>query len=148
MANHFDQNKGSRAEHKNNFIEILGDTVSGNQLIISIILSVSVSLGGYKLGQWFFPRVADEGMVNSYSLLLGITGTIIILIVCSIFFKPKRILIEDEISSENMLEVFKDLQLDYAEELRLIEEDPMTKKELEELGVLSNFNKMGKGDGK
>ncbi|XRD26683.1 hypothetical protein AABM34_10530 [Lysinibacillus fusiformis] len=32
------------------FIEILGDTVSGNQLIISIILSVAASFLGYQLG--------------------------------------------------------------------------------------------------
>ena len=44
---------GKNVEEKK-FIEILGDTVSGNQLIISIILSVVASFLGYQLGQWVF----------------------------------------------------------------------------------------------
>jgi len=132
-------------EKKPSFVEILGDTISEKQLIISIALSIFVSLGGYKLGQFIFPSIAEEKMVNSYSLLLGITGTVIVLALNSFFFRPKRILVEDEISSHNMAEVFQDLQLDIDEERRLIEEDPVTKKELEELGVLSNFEAVNKG---
>ncbi len=45
-----------------------------------------------------------------------------------------------------MEEVFSSLQLDIDEELRLIEEDPTTKKELEDLGVLSIFNSKRKED--
>ncbi|MBD7945861.1 MULTISPECIES: hypothetical protein [Psychrobacillus] len=144
------KNKASLVdEHINvKFVEILGDTISGKQLIFSIILSVFVSLGGYKLGQYIFPKFAEAQMVNSYSLLLGIAGTVTILIVNSAVFRPKRILVEDEVSSENLREVFQDLQLDYEEELRLIEQDPVTKKELEELGVLSNFNNAHREDHK
>ncbi len=144
------KNKASLVdEHINvKFVEILGDTISGKQLIFSIILSVFVSLGGYKLGQYIFPKFAEAQMVNSYSLLLGIAGTVTILIVNSAVFRPKRILVEDEVSSENLREVFQDLQLDYEEELRLIEQDPVTKKELEELGVLSNFNTAHREDHK
>ncbi len=52
-------------------------------------------------------------------------------------------LIEEETSSESMKQVFEDLQLDPVEELRLIESDPITKKELEELGVLNSFRALG-----
>lgn len=135
------------AQQEETFIEILGDTVAGKQLIVSIVLSVVVSLGGYKLGQIIFPNVAEAKMVNSYSLLLGIAGIVIILIINSIVFKPKRKLVEDEVSAENMAEVFRDLHLDLEEELRFIEEDPVTKRELEELGVLANFNQ-AKEEGK
>ncbi|MBB4824856.1 putative membrane protein YeaQ/YmgE (transglycosylase-associated protein family) [Sporosarcina luteola] len=128
-----------REGKRGTFVEILGDTISERQLIISIALSVLISLGGYKLGQAIFPSFAEERMVNSYSLLLGIAGTVTVLVLNSLLFKPKRILVEDEISATNMAEVFADLQLDIEEELKLIEEDPITKRELQELGVLSNL---------
>ena len=145
MVEKYNVNGGDKAKDAS-FVEILGDTISGKQLIISIILSVFVSIGGYKLGQYIFPKIADAQMVNSYSLLLGIGGTVTILLVNSIVFKPKRILIEDDISSGNMEEIFEDLQFDYEEEIRLLEEDPITRKELEELGVLSNFQQPQKGE--
>ncbi|MDW0115929.1 hypothetical protein QTL97_03100 [Sporosarcina thermotolerans] len=132
---------------KNKYLEILGDTIVPNQLLFSIVISVAVSLGGYNLGLWFFPSIASENMVASYSLLLGITGTVLSLVLCSFVFKPKRILIEEETSTNSMREVFEDLQLDADEELALIENDPITKKELEELGVLEQFRALG-GDKK
>lgn len=132
---------------KNKYLEILGDTIVPNQLLFSIIISVAVSLGGYNLGLWFFPSIASVNMVASYSLLLGISGTVLSLLVCSFIFKPKRILIEEETSTNSMKEVFEDLQLDADEELALIENDPVTKKELEELGVLEHFRALG-GDKK
>lgn len=136
----------SIGEKKEQYVEILGDTISGNQLITAIIFSVLVSLAGFLIGQWIFPQIADEQMVDSYSLLLGIAGTVIMLVINSFIFRPKRILVDEEISYENMEEVFSSLQLDIDEELRLIEEDPTTKKELEDLGVLSIFNSKRKED--
>ncbi|WP_052126206.1 hypothetical protein [Ureibacillus massiliensis] len=136
----------SKGEHKEQYVEILGDTISGNQLITAIIFSVLISLAGFLIGQWIFPQIADEQMVDSYSLLLGIAGTVIMLVINSFIFRPKRILVDEEISYENMEEVFSSLQLDIDEELRLIEEDPTTKKELEDLGVLSIFNSKRKED--
>lgn len=122
-------NEQKNVEEKK-FIEILGDTVSGNQLIISIILSVAASFLGYQFGQWFFPKFADPQMINSYSLLTGITGILIVVAINTILFKPKRILVEDEASSHSLKEAFEDLQIDIDEEIRLIEEDPVTKKSL------------------
>lgn len=136
----------SEGEQKEQYVEILGDTISGNQLITAIIFSVLISLAGFLIGKWIFPQIADEQMVDSYSLLLGIAGTVIMLVINSFIFRPKRILVDEEISYENMEEVFSSLQLDIDEELRLIEEDPTTKKELEDLGVLSIFNSKRKED--
>lgn len=129
-------------QEQGQFIEILGDTTSSKQLIVAILMSVAVSLGGYKLGQYIFPKIASPQMVNSYSLLLGIAGTAIVLFLNAILFKPKRILVEDEILNSTMEDVFKDLQFDIDEELRLIDADPITKRELAELGVLANFENM------
>jgi uncharacterized membrane protein (UPF0182 family) len=125
------------------YLEILGDTILPNHLLLAILLSVSVSLGGYNIGLRLFPSIANDNMVASYSLLLGILGSVLSLIISSIIFKPKRVLIEEETSSESMKQVFEDLQLDPVEELRLIENDPVTKKELEELGVLNSFRALG-----
>lgn len=129
--------------NKKRYLEILGDTIIPNQLLLSIIISIAISLGGYNLGLWFFPFIASENMITSYSLLLGIAGTVLSLLFCSLIFKPKRILIEEETSFESMREVFEDLQLDAREELRLIEDDSITQKELEELGVLEHFRALG-----
>lgn len=129
--------------NKKRYLEILGDTIVPNQLLLSIIISIAISLGGYNLGLWFFPSIASENMITSYSLLLGIAGTVLSLLFCSLIFKPKRILIEEETSFESMREVFEDLQLDAREELRLIEDDSITQKELEELGVLEHFRALG-----
>lgn len=134
--------------NKKPFLEILGDTIVPNQLLFAIILSVSISLGGYNIGLRIFPAIASENMVASYSLLLGIVGTVLSLALCSIIFKPKRILLEEETSYESMRDVFDDLQLDPHEELRLIENDPITKKELKDLGVLKHFEALGGEDKK
>ncbi|MBU8772388.1 hypothetical protein KM923_23045 [Cytobacillus oceanisediminis] len=125
------------------YLEILGDTILPNHLLLAIIISVGISLGGYNIGLWLLPSIASAQMVPSYSLLLGISGSVLSLVICSFVFKPKRILIEEETSTESMIEVFKDLQLDPREELKLIEDDPITKKELEELGVLNHFRAIG-----
>ena len=121
------------------YLEILGDTILPNQLLFAVLISVGISLGGYNIGLWLLPSIASESMVASYSLLIGILGSVISLVLCSILFKPKRILVEEETSSDSMRQVFEDLQLDPLEELELIENDPITKKELEEFGVLNSF---------
>ena len=128
---------------KKPYLEILGDTIKPNHLLLAIILSVGISLIGYNVGLWILPSVASENMVPSYSLLIGIAGSVISLVLCSFIFKPKRTLIEEETSTESMQEVFEDLQLDPETELELIENDPITKKELEELGVLNSFRNVG-----
>lgn len=121
------------------YLEILGDTILPTQLLFAVLISVGISLGGYNIGLWLLPSIASESMVASYSLLIGILGSVFSLVLCSILFKPKRILVEEETSSESMRQVFEDLQLDPLEELELIENDPITKKELEEFGVLNSF---------
>ena len=133
----------SASKGKKTYLEILGDTVLPNQLFLAIILNIVICLGSYNFGLWFFPKIAGESMVASYSLLLGIVGTILSLALCSFIFKPKRILMEEDTSYEGLQEVFQDLQLDPREELALIENDPITKRELEELGVLNQFRALG-----
>lgn len=143
VENNQQVNMYDRKSKKGTYLEILGDTILPSHLLIAILISVGASLGGYNIGLWLFPSIAAANMVASYSLLLGISGSVLSLVICSILFKPKRVLIEDETTSTSLTEVFKDLQLDPQEELELIENDPITKQELEELGVLEHFRAIG-----
>lgn len=139
MANNHKSPTADLNKKTKTYLEILGDTILPNQLLFAVLISVGISLGGYNIGLWLLPSIASESMVASYSLLIGILGSVFSLVLCSILFKPKRILVEEETSSESMRQVFEDLQLDPLEELELIENDPITKKELEEFGVLNSF---------
>lgn len=137
------QSQVNKAETKQ-YIEILGDTVVPKNLLYSVLISICFSLGGYLLGQVIFPLFAGERMVSSYSLLLGIAGCLMGLVINSRLFKPTRILKEAEATQEDIDEIFKDLQLNPEEEYEMIKKDPVTKKEMEELGIIDKF--IGKGD--
>lgn len=149
---HVDKGKQSIELDKINeapkYLEILGDTVLPRNIILAIIISIILSLSGYLLGERLFPLFASEKMVSSYSLLLGIGGSVLSLALCAFIFKPSRVLTEEETSLESMEEIFKDMQLDPKEEYLLIEEDPVTKKEMEALGVLDKFRTIGEDDKK
>ncbi|MEI3614587.1 hypothetical protein [Pseudogracilibacillus sp. SO30301A] len=62
------------------YVEVIGDTVYGKHLITTITISVSFSLIGFFIGKQIFPSIAPAEMVQSYSLLLGIAGSLIALI--------------------------------------------------------------------
>ncbi|MEK5101061.1 hypothetical protein MKX83_03615 [Cytobacillus sp. FSL M8-0252] len=149
---HVDKGKQSIELDKINeapkYLEILGDTVLPRNIILAIIISIILSLSGYLLGERLFPLFASEKMVSSYSLLLGIGGSVLSLALCAFIFNPSRVLTEEETSLESMEEIFKDMQLDPKEEYLLIEEDPVTRKEMEALGVLDKFRTIGEDDKK
>ena len=146
--NNIESHLQENARKQKSYLEILGDTVLPFQLIVTVILNIVFALGGYLLGQKIFPAIAQEKMVNSYSLLLGIGGSVICLILCATLFKPNRILTEEEASEEDMKEIFRDLQIDPREEYELIMNDPVTKQEMEELGILGKFKKAAEGTDK
>ncbi|WP_052947859.1 hypothetical protein [Aneurinibacillus tyrosinisolvens] len=125
------------------YLEILGDTVVPSNILYSVLLSIFFSLGGYFLGKNIFPLLADKKMVPSYSLLLGIAGSLMALVICSRLFKPSRILNESETTIEGMHEVLKDLQLDPQKEYEIIKNDPVTRKEMEELGLIDKLERSG-----
>ncbi|USG66623.1 hypothetical protein NDK47_04800 [Brevibacillus ruminantium] len=125
------------------YIEILGDTVVPSRLLLSVIISIVASLGCYFLGKAIFPAIASEKMVPSYSLLLGIGGSLVALVINARFFTPSRVLTEAETSSEGFEEILLDLQADPKEEYDLIKNDPVTRKEVEELGILETIKRSG-----
>lgn len=74
-----------REESKNN-IEVWEDIVSIKDLVISLIICSVTALGGYFLAPNKPPK----------PLLFGLSGAIIGFVICSIFIKPKRVLIESD----------------------------------------------------
>ncbi|ALC88980.1 hypothetical protein AM500_03585 [Bacillus sp. FJAT-18017] len=131
--------KGNHDSDPHEYIEVLGDTVYGKHMIITIVVSVFLGLGGFLLGKEIFPNIAPENMVSSYSLLLGIAGLVIALIVNSFLFKPKRRLVEEESSVEKIHEIFHDYQLDLDEERKEIKNNPVVEKEMKEQGIYNMF---------
>ncbi|EST52381.1 hypothetical protein T458_15490 [Brevibacillus panacihumi W25] len=125
------------------YLEVLGDTVVPSSILLSVVISMTFSIGGYFVGKSIFPSIAEPKMVASYSLLLGIAGSVLALILCAKLFKPSRILKEEESSVESFQEILRDMQVDAKEEYQLIVNDPVTRKEMEELGILDTFKKSG-----
>lgn len=121
------------------YVEVLGDTVLGKHMIISIIVSVFLGLGGFLLGKEIFPKIAKENMVNSYSLLLGIAGLVVALFINTALFKPKRELVEEDSSVEKISEVFDEYKFDIEEERKVIKNDPTLEKEMKEQGIYLMF---------
>ena len=123
------------------YVEVIGDTVYGKHLIITIGISIALSLLGFFIGQQFFPMVAPEEMVQSYSLLLGIAGSLVGLLINTLLFKPKRTLNEVPSTSDELEEVYKELHLDIEEERQSIMDDPVIAKEMKEQGIYGMFIK-------
>lgn len=121
------------------YVEVIGDTVLGKHLIITIIISVFLSLGFFYLGKIIFPKVAPENMVQSYSLLLGIAGSLIALLVNALLFKPKRKLLETSGTTEELSIIYKELQLDLEDERESIASDPVTIEEMKEQGIYDMY---------
>ncbi|WNC16346.1 hypothetical protein [Brevibacillus brevis] len=143
MATEIARKEAKAAPAKREYIEILGDTVVPVRILSAIVISIALSIGGYFLGKSIFPKIAEAKMVGSYSLLLGIAGSVLGLIICASLFKPSRILTEEETSSEGMEEILLSMQTDPQAEYELIKNDPVTKKEMEELGILETFKRSG-----
>ncbi|MCM3741210.1 hypothetical protein M3210_13105 [Oceanobacillus luteolus] len=128
-------------QHNNEmtYVEVIGDTVYGKHLIATISISIAFSLIGFFIGKQIFPKIAPEQMVQSYSLLLGIAGSLIALLTNTFLFKPKRTLNETPSTSEEISEVYRQLQLDIEEERQSIKDDPVIAQEMKEQGIYDMF---------
>jgi len=128
------------------YVKVIGDTVYGKHLIAAICISVFLSLTGFFTGKAIFPYIAPDTMVQSYSLLLGIAGSLIGLLLNTFLFKPKRKLNETQGTNEELKEVYDELKLDIEEEREAILNDPVTMEEMKEQGIYDMFlsNEEGK----
>lgn len=126
-------------DNEKTYVEVIGDTVYGKHLIFTITLSITLSLIGFIIGQQIFPKIAPEQMVKSYSLMLGIAGSLIGLLINTLMFKPKRVLNETPNTSAELNEEYKKLQLDIEEERESILNDPVIAEEMKEQGIYNMF---------
>lgn len=126
-------------KNKAPYVEVIGDTVYGKHLIITISLSIASSLIAFFIGKQIFPRIAPEQMVESYSLLLGIAGSLIALLINTLLFKPKRTLNESPNTSAELSAVYRELQFDIEEEREAILNDPVTAQEMKNQGIYDMF---------
>jgi hypothetical protein len=78
-------------------------------------------------------------MVQSYSLLLGIAGSLIALLTNTLLFKPKRTLNETPSTSAEISEVYEKLQFDIEEEREAIGNDPVIAQEMKDQGIYDMF---------
>lgn len=69
----------------NTFYDIWGDNVNLRDLLISIVLSIALTLGGYLLAPGEQP----------WPLVFGLSGGLLAFIISSIIIKPKRKIITD-----------------------------------------------------
>lgn len=135
----------SEKEQKN-YVEVIGDTVYGKHLLTTITISITLSLVGYFIGQQIFPQIAPEEMVQSYSLMLGIAGSLIALLINTFLFKPKRTLNETPSTNAEVSAVYEKMQFDMEEERQSILDDPVTAQEMKDQGIYDMF--MGDGEEK
>lgn len=133
------ENNDVNQNESRTYVEVIGDTVYDKHLIATICISLIFSLGAFLIGKSIFPRFAPETMVQSYSLLLGIAGSLVGLVVNALLFKPKRTLSETANSSEELSKVYEELQFDLAEERIAILNDPLLHKEMKELGIAEMY---------
>ncbi|MFD1065612.1 hypothetical protein [Oceanobacillus locisalsi] len=131
---------GQNQKESRTYVEIIGDTVVGKHLIVTICISVVLSFIGFFTGrELIFPRIAPEEMIASYSLLLGIAGSVTGLIVNTFLWKPNRTLNETASTNAELSEIYENLQLDMEEERASILNDPVIAEEMKEQGFYDMF---------
>jgi len=69
-------------ENNNQYVEIWGDHVQISDVMLSVIISVTLALGGFILAPNEEPK----------PLIFGLIGSVAGFIISSIFIKPKRTL--------------------------------------------------------
>ncbi|MDR2180561.1 MAG: hypothetical protein LBP21_09645 [Synergistaceae bacterium] len=117
------------------YVEVWGDTVSLNHLLISSTLGVVLTLGMYLIGRSIFLNIPDlePGLAKGYSLLVGIIGCLAAGTISSIKFKPKRI-IEEKFESSSIEDILAAAGMTVEEEIEGLRNlDPDLIKEMEEL---------------
>ena len=81
--------------------EVWGDTVDLKHLTWSIIIGIGVSVTGYFLAsRWLLSVVESKQLAQAYAMLAGLAGCILSGLICARIFPPKRVVTEQDISSD------------------------------------------------
>lgn len=129
-------------EEKKVYTEVWGDTVDVKELGIASIIGFVLTMVMFLIGRKIFTGVEGLalGLVNGYSLLVGIMGCLLSGVISAKLFKPKRI-IEERFEDSSIEEILRSAGMTLEEEAAaLAKVDPQIIKEMEELelyGLLS-----------
>ncbi|WP_053088780.1 hypothetical protein [Moraxella canis] len=124
---------------ENNLLEVWGDTVDAQHLLISIIIGAMVSSGIFLIAKTMLGSLdGDIKLLNGYAMLLGIAGCLLSGLICALLFKPKRVIVAQQsidTSGQKIQEVLgsemaKDKNYQYVDQL-----PEKTRQELKLLGL-------------
>lgn len=123
--------------------EVWQDVVSRQHLLLSVIIGTGLGLSCYLIAYAVISRVTpatSQDLMKGYALFFGVGACVVAGIVCSLLFKPKRIVTEGEYHEAQLLEALKDEGVPAADELAALKQLPKNvRAELEELGAYDRF---------
>lgn len=80
-------------------VEVWGDTADVMHLAWSIALGVGISLPSFLLASRLLASVvSSQELAKAYGMLAGLAGCVIAGVLCAVLFKPKRVVVEDEVA--------------------------------------------------
>ena len=129
-------------EHSNStLVEVWGDTVDFRSMLFSIVIGSVVSTGTFLLAKFFMSSVSgDATLLNGYAMLIGLGGCLLSGFICSVIFKPARIVISSqEDNSENVKAFIVELIKDDSNYTSVNDLPSEVKTELELLQLMSVF---------
>ena len=116
------------------YVEVWGDTVSLNHLLISSALGIVLTLGMYLVGRSIFLNIPDlEPGLAGLLFVGGYRGCLAAGIISAVKFKPKRI-IEEKFEGSSIEDILAAAGMTVEEEVEGLRTlDPALIKEMEEL---------------
>jgi hypothetical protein len=137
---------GGKKEYQTDYAEVWQDVVSRKHLLFSVIIGIGLGLSSYLLAYVVISRITpatSEDLMKGYALFFGAGACVVVGIICSFMFKPKRLVSEGDYHEEQILEALKDEGISVSDELSALEELPeRVRAELKEVGAYSSFTQV------
>lgn len=131
------------------YAELWGDRVTLKELLIAAVIGIALTMGCYLAASGYFlnnPGI-EPGLAKGYSLMVGIGGCILSAAISSLFFKPKRIII-DKAEAADVAGALEAAGSTMEAEIEGIQNaSPESVREMESLGLTGLLN-LRKGTGR
>ena len=122
--------------------EVWGDTVDLKHLTWAIVIGTGISVTGYFFAsRWLASVVESKQLAQAYAMLAGLAGCILAGVICARIFPPKRVVTEQDISSDPAwrAEVLAELENQPGGLGRIADLPPAVVNELKELKLYDLF---------
>lgn len=127
-------------EPQETYLEVWGDTVSSRHLLWAILMGVGFATTVFLTAQWALGAAGvQEGMVGSYSLLIGLAACVAVAVVCARLFKPKRSLVETDAGSDSRESAMDAIEAEIGPIGNPDEFPPAVLQEVKMLGLYDDF---------